>query len=174
MLEQISEFVEKALSIDLLHLGLQLCSTLILFVVVRAFLWKPITNILEQRRELAMKEITDAKQKNDEASKLLDESRKEVEKAKKRAKEIVDNAVITAKLEKSEIIEDAKNQAKKRLDNLDYEIELELEKQKNVLRQEIVDVAFLAAEKIVKREINKEEHIKVVEETLEEVGKYYE
>lgn len=171
MLEQISEFVEKALSIDLLHLGLQLCSTLILFVVVRAFLWKPITNILEQRRELAMKEISDAKQKNDEATKLLDESRKEVEKAKKRAKEIVDNAVITAKLEKSEIIEDAKNEAKKRLDNVNHEIGLELERQKNTLRQEIVDVAFLAAEKIVKREINKEEHIKVVEETLEEVGK---
>lgn len=171
MLEQISEFVEKALSIDLLHLGLQLCSTLILFVVVRAFLWKPITNILEARRELAMKEISDAKQKNDEATKLLDESRKEVEKAKKRAKEIVDNAVITAKLEKSEIIEDAKNEAKKRLDNVNHEIGLELERQKNTLRQEIVDVAFLAAEKIVKREINKEEHIKVVEETLEEVGK---
>ena len=171
MLEQISEFVEKALSIDLLHLGLQLCSTLILFVVVRAFLWKPITNILEQRRELAMKEISDAKQKNDEATKLLDESRKEVEKAKKRAKEIVDNAVITAKLEKSEIIEDAKNEAKKRLDNVNHEIGLELERQKNTLRQEIVDVAFLAAEKIVKREINKEAHIKVVEETLEEVGK---
>ena len=171
MLEQISEFVEKALSIDLLHLGLQLCSTLILFVVVRAFLWKPITNILEQRRELAMKEISDAKQKNDEATKLLDESRKEVEKAKKRAKEIVDNAVITAKLEKSEIIEDAKNEAKKRLDNVNHEIGLELERQKNTLRQEIVDVAFLAAEKIVKREINKEEHIKVVEETLEVVGK---
>jgi F-type H+-transporting ATPase subunit b len=171
MLEEISEFVEKALSIDLLHLGLQLCSTLILFVVVRAFLWKPITNILEQRRELAMKEISDAKQKNDEATKLLDESRKEVEKAKKRAKEIVDNAVITAKLEKSEIIEDAKNEAKKRLDNVNHEIGLELERQKNTLRQEIVDVAFLAAEKIVKREINKEEHIKVVEETLEEVGK---
>jgi F-type H+-transporting ATPase subunit b len=171
MLEEISEFVEKALSIDLLHLGLQLCSTLILFVVVRAFLWKPITNILEARRELAMKEISDAKQKNDEATKLLDESRKEVEKAKKRAKEIVDNAVITAKLEKSEIIEDAKNEAKKRLDNVNHEIELELERQKNTLKQEIVDVAFLAAEKIVKREINKEEHIKVVEETLEEVGK---
>jgi F-type H+-transporting ATPase subunit b len=126
MLEEISEFVEKALSIDLLHLGLQLCSTLILFVVVRAFLWKPITNILEARRELAMKEISDAKQKNDEATKLLDESRKEVEKAKKRAKEIVDNAVITAKLEKSEIIEDAKNEAKKRLDNVNHEIGLEL------------------------------------------------
>lgn len=171
MLDQISEFVEKALAIDLLHLGIQLCSTLILFLVVRAFLWKPITNILEQRRELAMKEISDAKQKNDEATKLLDESRKEVEKAKKRAKEIVDNAVITAKLEKSEIIEDAKNEAKKRLDNVNHEIELELERQKNTLKQEIVDVAFLAAEKIVKREINKEEHIKVVEETLEEVGK---
>ena len=171
MLDQISEFVEKALAIDLLHLGIQLCSTLILFLVVRAFLWKPITNILEQRRELAMKEISDAKQKNDEATKLLDESRKEVEKAKKRAKEIVDNAVITAKLEKSEIIEDAKNEAKKRLDNVNHEIELELERQKNTLKQEIVDVAFLAAEKIVKREINKEEHIKVVEETLVEVGK---
>ena len=138
MLEQISEFVEKALSIDLLHLGLQLCSTLILFVVVRAFLWKPITNILEARRELAMKEISDAKQKNDEATKLLDESRKEVEKAKKRAKEIVDNAVITAKLEKSEIIEDAKNEAKKRLDNVNHEIELELERQKNTLKQELI------------------------------------
>ena len=171
MLEQISEFVEKALSIDLLHLGLQLCSTLILFVVVRAFLWKPITNILEQRRELAMKEISDAKQKNDEATKLLEESRKEIEKAKKRAKEIVDNAAISAKLEKTEIIENAKKEAKKRLDNVNSEIEMELERQKDAVKQEIVDVAFLAAEKIIKREINKEEHLKVVEDFLEEVGK---
>ena len=171
MLEQISEFVEKALSIDLGHLLIQLCSTLILFIVVRIFLWKPLTNILEQRRELAMKEIEDAKKKNEDAAVYLEESKKEVTKAKKRAKEIVDNAVISAKLEKTEIVENAKAEAKRRLDNVDEEIKLEISKQQEQLKNEIVEIAFLAAEKIVKREIDKAEHLSAVEDFLDEVGK---
>ena len=31
--------------------GVQLASTILLFIIVRVFFWKPITNILEKRRE---------------------------------------------------------------------------------------------------------------------------
>lgn len=171
MFDKISEFVEKGLGISLTDFLIQLTATLILFLAVKYFLWKPITNLLEQRRAIAMKELEDALDKNKQSDINLEQAQKELEKARLRAKELVDKATIMAKLEKSAIIEDAKKEAKRRIDNVNQEIELEINKQKSALRKEIVDIAFLAAEKIVKREVSRDEHLSVVEDFLTEVGK---
>ena len=79
---------------------------------------------------------------------------------------MLDNAEKEANLKKTTIINEAKEEAKRRLDNLEFELEEEKKSMEKEIRQEIVDIAFQAAEKIVGKEINQDKYINVVDDIL--------
>ena len=45
----------------------QLCSTLVLFLIIKKFLWKSITNMLERRAEKMQEELTASEQAHQQA-----------------------------------------------------------------------------------------------------------
>ena len=59
-------------------LGVQLCSTLIIFLLVRFLLWKPITKMLEQKRAEADKELEEAHAANENAKAIEAELKKQM------------------------------------------------------------------------------------------------
>ncbi len=151
------------LSFDII---IQVCATILLFVVVRCFLWKPITNILEQRREAIDKSLTDAEEAKNNAVAIEAELKKELDQAKSQIKEMLDKAEKDANLKRDAIINAAKEDAKHRLENLELELEQEKKSMEKEIREEIVNVAFAAAEKIVKKEINQDKYLDVVNDIL--------
>lgn len=146
--------------------GIQIVATVILFVVVLFFLWKPITKILEARREQIDKELEEAKTAKENAISIETNLNLEMEEAKAKIKLMLDNAEKEANLKKTTIINEAKEEAKRRLDNLEFELEEEKKSMEKEIRQEIVDIAFQAAEKIVGKEINQDKYINVVDDIL--------
>jgi 5-methylthioadenosine/S-adenosylhomocysteine deaminase len=81
-------------------------------------------------------------------------------------KEMLDKAEKDANLKRDEIINQAREEAKRRMDNLKVELEQERSSMEKEIRQEIVEVAFAAAEKIVSKEINQEKYISIVDDIL--------
>lgn len=151
---------------DVRDILIQLISTIVLFVVVRVFLWKPITNILETRREAMDKALEEANQSKEASIALELELQKEMNDAKVKVKEMMAKAELDANQRREEIIQDAKIEAKRRLENLELELEQEKKNMEKDIKQEIVDIAFKAAEKIVAKEIDQEKYLVVVDEIL--------
>ena len=146
--------------------GVQLVSTIILFIIVRIFFWKPITNILEKRREAMDHDLEEAKASKEAAFETQRKLEGELADAKFKIRTMLDQAEKEANLKRDEILSKAKEDAQKRMENLEIELENEKKSMEAEIRKEIVDVAFEAAEKIVAREINQDKYLDVVDEIL--------
>ncbi len=152
----------------LADIGIQLASTIILFIVIRFLLWKPITKILEARRDAIDKELNEAKEAKEQAAKLEEELILEKKKAQAEIRDLISNAEKEANLRREEIINQAKEEAKKRLANLEDELAIEKANMQNDIKKEIIDIAFAAAEKIVSKEVDKDKYLDVIDDILEE------
>ena len=141
---------------------IQLCATLLLFVVVRVFLWKPITDLLESRRNKMDSELESAKEHHNNAIKLEEELKAKYEEAKLEIVKLLNDAVRDGNSAKEAIINEAKLEAKRRIELANEEIEAEILQKQNDIKNQIVTIAFMAAEKIVGKEIDKNTYLKEV------------
>lgn len=179
-LESIVSTVEQALGplakgfkiggSDVRDILIQLIATILLFLVVRFFLWKPITNILEKRREAIDKSLEEANTAKENAKQIEAELAMELSNAKTQVKELLDKAEKDGNLRRETIIQGAKDEARRRLENLEIELQQEKKNMEKEIRQEIVDIAFAAAEKIVAKEINHDKYLDVVDDILKEAN----
>lgn len=166
-LKQIPQLVEDGLAIDTGQLLIQLIATAILFAVVFKFLWKPITELLEQRHQMVQSEIDEAKKVNEDAHKTKEELEAKLLDAKTEAKNIIENSRVRGENEKQRIVDDAEKQATSILRKADEEIEREVTLARQQLKEEIVEVAYQMAEKIVEKEVDPSVHEKTVKDVLE-------
>ncbi len=180
VLQDVADFVDKCLGPlgssgfswnTLRDIIIQLCATLILFIVIRVFIWKRVTNILEARRAVIDKELVEAKESNRKARLLVIENEEKLEAAEKQIKEMLDKAEKDANLRREEIINNAKEEAHRRLVNVEQEIEQEVLQKNAEIHKQIVDIAMLAAEKIVEHEVDQNKYIDIVNKIIEEAGK---
>ncbi len=146
--------------------GIQICATVILFIIIRFFFWKPITKILESRREQIDKDLKAAEEAKANAIEIESNLQKELDEAKAKIKEMLDSAEKEANVRKETIINAAKDEAKRRLQNVEIELEEEKKSMEKEIRQEIVNIAFQAAEKIVQKEINQDKYLDIVDDIL--------
>ena len=150
--------------------GIQICATILLFLAVRFFLWKPITKILETRRDAIDKDLNDAEVAKANAIEIESNAKAELEAARAKVKKMLDDAEKNANIKRDEIINQAKEEARVRMENLDAELEQEKKNMSEQIRKEIVDIAFAAAEKIVAKEIDQTKYLDVVDDILKGVN----
>ena len=84
---------------------------------------------------------------------------------------MLDKAEKDANLRREEIINNAKEEAHRRLVNVEQEIEQEVLQKNAEIHKQIVDIAMLAAEKIVEHEVDQNKYIDIVNKIIEEAGK---
>lgn len=113
--DKITKLVNEGLEIDFKYVLIQLSALLILFIVVKIFLWKPITNYLEKKREVMVSNLTEAAKNKEESERLLKNAQIEYETAKKESKKIIKDAIDIAEKEKEDILLKAKDLADKRV-----------------------------------------------------------
>lgn len=176
ILNKVSEFVNTCLGplgsagfdwYVLRDILIQLIATLILFIFIRIFVWKKITNILETRRAAIDKELIEAKESNGKARRLVAENQQKLDEAQQQIKEMIAKAEHDANVRRDEIIQAAKDEATRRLQNVEEEIDSEIKKKNAEIHQQIVDIAMKAAEKIVEHEIDQDKYIDIVNKIIE-------
>ena len=143
-----------------------LATTVMVFVVVK-FFWKPIKANLDTRREYIKKNIDEAGKLNEEAQLNLENSNKAIKEANVEARRIKENAETEALLARQKILNKAEEEANNKLKIAEEQIIKEREEAKQEIREEIINVAMMAASKIVEREINKEDNEKLVNDFLD-------
>ncbi len=146
---------------------IQLIATLILFLLVRFLLWKPITKMLEARKEKIDSELNAATSANAEAQELKHSLEVQLADAQNQVKDIIAKAVKEGNERKEEIIADARKEAERRLNESNAQVEREIANKQKEIKDTIVSIAFEAASKILEKEVDKEKYLDLVNQIIE-------
>ncbi len=150
-----------------LQFGIQLFALVVLFLLVKFKLWKPITNMLEARKAKMDSELNEARQTNEEAKALKKDLEAKLADAQEEVKRIIKTAEMDGSLVKEKIIEEAKAEAKRRLEASDEQIKKEISSKQQEIKDTIVSVAFDAASKILEKEVDKDKYLTLVNQIIE-------
>ena len=158
------------ISVNIWQMLISLANLAILYWLISKFLYKPVKNMLEKRQSTidgAYKEAEDAKNKalsDKEAyeQKLLG--------AKIEADGMLEEATAIARNREDKIIKDAKAEAEGIIKRAKEQAELETKKAEDAIKDEIVKVGTLIAEKMIDREISVEDHKNMIDSFIEEIG----
>lgn len=148
----------------------QIANTLILFLVLKKLLFKPVTEMMNNRQDGIRNSLKDAENKNLEAEALILSYQKKIENAKDEGFEIIKQMRKEAEANAKSIIQAADLEANKIREKALIEIEREKEKSINLLKDEVSEMALLAASRVIEKELNDDEHRRLIKEFIGEVG----
>ncbi|MDY0023333.1 MAG: F0F1 ATP synthase subunit B [Candidatus Izemoplasmatales bacterium] len=167
MLEAVNKAIESALGVNLVDMLIQIGATLILVLIVKFFFWGRITEFLEKRKNIMTDEMESAKKENLAAQELKEKREQEYNKLKLDSKEYLESAKSRAEQERLRIIEEAKKNADQMMERTKKEIEAEKIKAKSTLKKEVVDLAAVIAEKIIKQEVDEKKYQDMIVDDFE-------
>lgn len=148
----------------------QICNLFLQLFVVKIFFLDKIKAILDQRREAADKEITDAQAAKAEAMEIKETYEQNMREAKAQANEILVHAQKTATVRSEEIINDAQAQAVRIKEKAAADIAQEKKKAINDAKDEISGISMAIAEKVVGRQLTADDQQKLINDFLDNLG----
>lgn len=155
---------------QLLSVVLQLVATLILFLVLRHFLFKPVTEFLDKRKEGIANDLDEASKNKEETETLRQEYEAKIKDAKQEGQVIIEAAKKRGEELKNGIVTDANDEAKGIIEKAKREIESEREKAVDHLKSEVVAIAMMAATKVIDKNLDENAHKQLINQFINEVG----
>ena len=146
----------------------QLCSTLVLFLLCKKLLWKPARDILAKRRDKMNENLMSSQKLREDASVELDKAKEELEHARNRSGEIVESARKEAENLRAEIVNKANSEASDKLALADKEIEQKERDAQDRIHDEMVDVAMAAVSKLMQDKATSSDDKKAIEDFIGE------
>lgn len=147
-----------------------LINTLILFLIIKHFLFDKVNAVLEERKNSVAKTYEDADKALENAKHKENEYTEKLSSAKEESAEILKNATKKAQSRSDEIISDAKKEAHGIMDKASSDIEKEKKRAVNQIKDEISDIAMSIAEKVVSKEISAKDHERLIEDFIAGMG----
>ncbi len=158
----------ESLGINLPSLLSFIVSFIILFGLLTLVLYKPITKMLDERSARIKESLEQAERIKEEAARAEETVKAQVEAGRKEGQAVIAQASQVAERVREEARAEARGEAESLIAKARVEIEREREESINQLRQEFVDLAILAAEKVINESLDKKAHQRLIEEVLEE------
>ncbi len=150
---------------------LNILAFVILVFIIKKFFWQKVTTFLEKRREVMMEALESAERERLRAQELQEKSAHDYEAMKEETRKLKEKLTQEAYKQQEELITNAKKEAKRRLEQAEKDIEFEIAQANEDIKKSIKAVAFAAAEKIVKREIDESVHQDIIDDILQESSK---
>ena len=147
-----------------------ICNLFIQLFIFKKFFWNKIIAILDQRREAADKEITDAQAARAEAAVIKETYEENMRQAKAKADDILLTAQKTAAARSEEIIGQAHEAAAQIKRKASSDIEMEKKKAINDAKNEISGLAMAIAGKVVERELKESDQEQLIDRFIDELG----
>ncbi|HOV40915.1 MAG TPA: F0F1 ATP synthase subunit B [Oscillospiraceae bacterium] len=158
------------LSIDKGTIVFTLCNTLILFLILRHFLFGRVNEFLEKRQKEISSTYEEADKAKEHALALEADYSKKLLEAKEESAEIVRNATKKAQSRSDEIIFAAKSEAENIISKANSEIEREKKRAANQIKDEISEIAIAVASKVVGKELKTDDNDKLIEDFIANLG----
>ena len=157
-------------SFNIWQVIISLLNLLILFLILKKFLYQPVKKVLEERQGMLDEQFKNARK---------------AEKSAKKAKKTYEEKLASANTEAAEILKDANKKAERRSDKIvasakqkaddivrqaQNDAKLEKQKAQSEIKQEITEVSTLLTEKLLEREIQSADHRDFINSFIEKIG----
>ncbi len=158
------------ISVNLWQILISLINLVLLFLIMKRFLFKPVKKVLAARQS----EVDAQYNAAELAQKEADENRKEWQEklsgAGIEADNLIQKATDNAKYRSEKLVAEAEEKAESIIRNAKTAAELEMKKAADGIKREIVEVSGALTEKMLEREINNEDHRALIDSFIEKVG----
>lgn len=158
------------ISINLWQVLISLCNLLILFWILKRFLFRPVKKVLNERQAALDEQYQKAEQAEQEADSHRRDWEQKMAGADAEADRILQTAQQRADQRSRQTLEEARENADAILKNAQAQAVLERQKAEAEIKQDIVDVSTLLTEKVLQREIRPEDHRALIDAALAEMG----
>lgn len=163
------EDVIKALGLNS-TLVAQIFHFIVLLIFLRIVVYKPIVNVLEQRQQSIHDSVKAAEEERIQAEALRQSYLADMQKAKEEAQAIIQQAAKAGEAQAQQILEAARTEANRIKESALQEIGREKEKAVAELRDQVVTLSILVADKIIGKQITQDLQHNLVQEFIKEAG----
>ena len=143
---------------------------LLVIVVLGKFAWGPLLGGLQQREEFIRRSLKEAKEDREAAEARLQEYEEKLTGAGAEASKIIEQGKREGETLRAGIEEKARDEADKMVERAGREIELAKQKAIKDLYATSSELATEIASRIVQRELNPQDHEKLIADSIEELG----
>ena len=160
----------EIISVNLWQILISLANLLLIFLILKKFLFKPVKKVMDERKALVDKQFADAAAAQAEADQNKAEWESRLQGADDEAKARIAAADETARRHGERVVAEAKDKADGILRQAEAEAVLERQKAEAGIKQEIAAVGTQLAEKMLERELTAEDHDRMIASFLDEIG----
>ena len=164
------DLYQSLVTVNPVTLIAQICNLFIQLFLAKKFFLDKVKSILDQRREAADREITDAQAAKAEAMTIKATYEENMRQAKAEASALLAQAQKTASARSEEIINQAQAQAVQLKEKAAADIAQEKKKALNDAKDEISGISMAIAEKVVERQLNDADQQKLIDQFINELG----
>lgn len=143
---------------------------IILYVVLRKVLFKPVTKFMDNRSKAIQNDIDDANAAKKDAYQLKAAYDEQLRAAMVEGERIVKEAVLKANAEQDRIIEEARGEAEALLENARSKAEQEHDQMLRDIRSQVAGLALAAASKVLEANMDTERNNALVDRFIDEAG----
>ena len=145
-----------------------LAFSIFIFITYR-YLWPSFSSILDERRDEISKGLEAASESQKKLEAAQDQSRKIIEDAKSEASTLLNQAGTRG----DQIVEEAQTQATEEQQKIklaaEADIEQNVSKAKETLKQEVSSLVLAGATKILEKEVNAESNKEIIDDLIKEL-----
>lgn len=145
-------------------------NVIVLYILMKRFLFKPVTEMMEKRKNAIETSCADAENNNKEALKLKQEYQEALKTADVQALDIIKEAMKRALEEHDIQIKETKEEAAKLLEDATKSIELEQKLSLQNIKAEVAGIAMLAATKVIQKNMDDNTNNQIINDFLAEAG----
>ncbi len=152
-----------------MELVINIANIIVLFVILRFLVYKPVKKFMDKRSERINQELVDARQKHDEVEREQHELTQTLAQQEKDALAVMKEKQAVALNQADAIIQNAKAEAESILKTARQQAELEHKHALMDLKDDVAALSVDIARQLLKREIQNEDNDKIVDEFFNEV-----
>ncbi len=143
---------------------------LVLAFLLMKFAWKPLLAMLEKREDNIKKALVDAEKARNELANVKEDTEKLLNEARTESQAIVAAGKKNAKRMQEEIVDKAQSKSDALLADAKKQIQLEKDRAITDVRAEVVNLSMQVAEKLIKKNLSKEDNLKLINESLSSIN----
>lgn len=136
--------------------------------IMKRYVFGPVGEAIEKRRRDIAQSIEEAERSRDEATSLLEEYKTRLVEARREADALREQGRKEGEQQRAELVAQAQGQRERVLADAETQIQAQARQAASGLRDDVVDLALAAAEKVSRRSLSDAEHRRLIEEAIAE------
>ena len=158
------------ISINIWHIVISLANLVILFLILKKLLFKPVKKIVDKRQKELEADYCKAEKIQAEADAIKAEWEGKMATAEAEADKIISDAVERADSRNEVMLYESREKADQIIRKAKADIERERKDARETIKKEIVDVSQALSEQIIGREINMDDHRDLIDRAIDRIG----